>query len=213
LETSSTAEARAPTLTGREEDSSIARGHRHLYYLPQLEPGRLELTALLLQVPIGTSLRQEELDALMSVERIVLGSNERYLLTVVPEQVNENVLVPASQRWRSATPFLAPHQHRRGRAVTVPELQLASCLKESCGMAPINTRLARAPWGAGVRTPVRAHNYAANPSGARRALSWKLTRRLAHWFTVDFEKPVVLAVPVGADAHFGLGQFEPIEEE
>ena len=41
----------------------------------------------------------------------------------------------------------------------------------------------------------------------------EVIRRLAHWFTVEFVRPVVLAVPVGADAHFGLGQFGPIEEE
>jgi len=207
-----TAGAHSRTLTGREEDGSMARGHRHLYYLPQPEPGRLELTALLIRVPVGVSLRQEELDALMSVEHIVLGADERYPITVVPEHANGNALIPA-RRWRSVTPFLPPHQHRRGRAVTVPELQLASCLEESCGVAPIRTNLARGPGGAGVRTPVRAHDYAANPSGARRAPSWKLTRRLAHWFTVDFDRPVVLTVPVGADAHFGLGQFGPIEEE
>ena len=107
--------AHSHTLTGREEDGSIARGHRHLYYLPQPEPGGLELTALLIRVPIGTSLRLEELDALMSVERIVFGAEERYPITVVPEQVNENALVPA-HRWRSVTPFLPPHQHRRARA-------------------------------------------------------------------------------------------------
>ncbi len=204
--------AHSHTLTGREEDGSIARGHRHLYYLPQPEPGRLELTALLIRVPAGASLRQEELDALMNVERIVLGTDERYPITVVPEYANGNTLVPA-RRWRSVTPFLPPHQHRRGRAVTLPELQLASCLEASCGVAPIGASLARGPGGAGVRTPVSAHDYAPNPSGARRAPSWKLTQRLAHWFTVDFDRSVVLAVPIGADAHFGLGQFGPIEED
>jgi CRISPR-associated protein Csb2 len=41
---------------------------------------------------------------------------------------------------------------------------------------------------------------------------WRLTRRLAFWLELTFDEPVVLDRPLGADAHFGLGQFETMED-
>ncbi|MBI3456695.1 MAG: type I-U CRISPR-associated protein Cas5/Cas6 [Candidatus Rokubacteria bacterium] len=204
--------AHSMTLTGREEDGSVARGHRHLYYLPQPEAGRSEIGALVVKVPSGTSLRQEELDALMTVEWILLHPDDRYPITVVPEQANHEQVVAAHQ-WRSVMPFLPPGRERQGRAETLPELQLASCLEQSCGLVPIRTSQARGPGSTGTRTPVRAHEYGAIAGATRASSTWKLTQRVAHWFTVEFDSPVVLGAPVGSDAHFGLGQFAPVHPE
>lgn len=199
------------TLTGREKDGSVALGNQHMYYLPQPGGGRSSLATLVLKVPLGTSLDQEELDALMSVERVVLEVGDRYPITVVPEQAGAAQLVEA-RTWKSITPFLPPLGHRSGRTATLLEMQLASCLERSCGVVPVRTAKARGPGGTGILTPVRAHQYFSPSATAQGRSGWRLTRRLGHWFTVEFDTPVVIGVPVGADAHFGLGQFAPIED-
>jgi len=199
------------TLTGREEDGSVARGHRHVYYLPQPEIGGLEIATLVVRVPSGVLLSQEELDALLTVERIQLHVDDRYPITLVPEKVNEGAVVP-SRYWKSLTPFLPPHGHRAGRPATLPELQLASCIEKCCGFTPLSATAVSGPGGTGIRTPVRTHEYGVAMQGSLGAATWRFTRRLAHWFTVEFTTPIMLSTPLGTDAHFGLGQFAPIPD-
>ena len=57
----------------------------------------------------------------------------------------------------------------------------------------------------GRLTTVRTHLY--------RRGTWGLARRVASWFELEFDDPVVLPRPLGADAHFGLGRFVPIDVE
>lgn len=198
--------AHSPMLTGREQDGSVEQEHRHLYYLPQPVAGSSGISTLVVRVPSGTSLSQEELDALMAVERVSIHRNDRYPITVVPEHIDGGGLV-ASRQWKSLTPFLPPLRHRLGRTVTLPEQQVAAFIGESCGLAPLRVTAVAGPGGTGTRTPVWAHEYVAATDGSRFSQTWRVTTRLGHWFTVEFETPVVVGSAVGADAHFGLGQF------
>ncbi len=197
------------SLTGREDDGSVSRGNRHIYYLPHPAGNGIEMATLVLVVPEGLSLTRPELDALMAVERICLRRNDRYPITVIPEMVNAEGLVP-SRRWRSFTPFLAPRHHDVGRAETSSKEQLAACIEASCGAAPVHVALISGPAGAWTRSMVRAHEYGLVVPGSQRKGNWRLTRRFAHWFVLEFSTPVALPHAVGKDAHFGLGQFTPL---
>ena len=195
-------------LTGREGDGLVARGNQHVYYQPQSAAHGLEISMIVVTALPGLSLTRQELDALLAVERIRLRWNERYPITLIPETADGGDQVP-SQHWTSLTPFLPPHHHRPGRAETVPEEQLLSCIESSCGVRPVRVTAVKGPSGAGALTLVRAHEYGSAAQGSRGVRTWRLTRRFAHWFTVQFSAPVALTGAVGKDAHFGLGQFAP----
>lgn len=59
--------AHSVALTGREADGTVERKRGHLFYLPQPGEGSSALSTLMVRVPPGTSLSQDELDALMGV--------------------------------------------------------------------------------------------------------------------------------------------------
>lgn len=202
--------AHSRTLTGREADGTVEQEHRHLYYLPQPDTGTLEISSMVIRVPTGTLLSREELDALASVQQVRIDRGDRYPITVVPEGIDGTCLV-ASRRWKSLTPFLPSLRHRLGRTATTTEAQLASFANASFGITPIVTAVP-GPGGAGVRTPVRVHQYALAAKGKPAAPSWRFTRRLGHWFMLEFETPISIETSLGADAHFGLGQFFATED-
>jgi CRISPR-associated protein Csb2 len=161
---------------------------------------------LVVRVP-GGRLTHRDLDALLGVGRIRAGG-PGYPITVVPEAVvaAAGPATPA-RRWRSATPFLPPLRHRRGRDETCVEQQAIACVEEVCGRRPARVESLSGPGGLGSVSPVLAHEYG---TGSRR---WTLTRRLGFWLDLAFDEPVVLDRPVGADAHFGTGQFARSESE
>jgi CRISPR-associated protein Csb2 len=180
----------------------VAQGHQHAYYLPRLRPGAVMLDELLVRVP-GGRLTRLELDALLSVGRIRAGG-PGYPITVVPESVvaTTGPVTPA-RRWRSATPFLPPLRHRRGRDETCVEQQAMACAEDACGRRPTRVEQFSRPGGLGCVSPMLAHEY---ETGGRR---WRLGRRLGFWLELVFDEPVELGRPLGADAHFGAGQFRP----
>lgn len=199
------------TLTGRQqEDGPVDRGHQHLYYLPQPGVHTSHITRLIVRVPVNVLLCSEELDALLSVQRIALAAHDRYPITIVPEWMSGDIPHAPSRVWRSVTPFLTPRGHRSGRGATTPEFQLARYLEQSCGFAPARWQRERGPAGTGERTSVRTHEYGVAVDGSP---TWRLTRRLGYWFTVEFNEPVILDVPMGTDSHFGLGQFMPLFDD
>jgi CRISPR-associated protein Csb2 len=203
--------AQSRMLSGREQDGSVERAHRHLFYLPQPLAGSSEISTMVVRVPSGMSLSQEELDALMSVERVSIHGNDRYPITVVPEHTGGGGSV-ASRRWKSLTPFLPPLRHRLGRTGTLPEQQVAAFISESCGVTPLRITAIPGPGGTGTRTPMRAHEYGAATDGSRSSRTWRFTNRLGHWFTIEFDSPTIVGTTLGADAHFGLGQFLAVED-
>jgi CRISPR-associated protein Csb2 len=193
-------------LSGREVDGAVARGHLHAYYLPRLRPGAVTIEELLVRVP-GGRLTRLELDALLGVGRIRAGG-PGYPITVVPEAVVA-AAEPATRarRWQSATPFLPPLRHRRGRDETCFEQQAIACVEDLCGRRPTRVQSLPGPGGLGWVSSLLAHEYG---TGGRR---WTITRRLGFWLDLSFDEPVVLDRPLGADAHFGAGQFVHAPED
>lgn len=191
------------TLTGREADGSVARGHEHAYYLPRLSEARLAVEGLVVRIPTGR-LAGAELDALLGVDHIRIDGSP-YPITVVPEQtVTKSGDSVTATRWRSVTPFLPPLRHRARRERTIMEEQIAVCAERLCGVRPVLVQRSYGPGGLGEVSPLLAHQYF---GGERRGLK----RRLGFWLELTFDEPVALAAPLGADAHFGAGQFEPVE--
>lgn len=193
---------RSSRLTGRETDGSVSRGHRHAFWLPEPDDGTGFLQKCTVWLPDGADgIDQPELEALLGVQRIF--DDDDYPILVVAERVSETYPEPRrSHRWRSLTPFLAPLHSRRGRRESIPAEQLRRTVEEITGASPRVTPTS-GPGGTGRITTVRAHLY---QRGA-----WRWTRRAAAWFALEFDRPVALPRPVGADAHFGLGRFVPEE--
>ena len=187
-------------LTGRAADGSIATGHQHAFWLPEPDRRTGCLQSFTVWLPDGADgIDQRELDALLGVQHILCEDD--YPILVVAERVAEMCPEPTpSRRWQAVTPFLAPLHSRRGRRELTPSDQLQRMATEITGASPRVTS-ASGPGSMGRLTAVRTHLY--------RRGTWRLTRRVASWFDLRFDDPVVLPRPLGADAHFGLGQFVP----
>lgn len=194
------------TLTGREADGSVARGHRHAYYLPRLSEGRPTIDSLIVHIPEGCVTRAE-LDALLSVSRIHVDGSA-YPISVVPERILHQPLCrQEATRWRSVTPFIPPLHHRLHRDQTSVEEQVAVAAERHCGVRPSSVQVTTGPGGLGRVSPMVAHEYFDDVDITSRR--WVLTRRLGFWLEITFAEPVLLDVPLGGDAHFGAGQFKP----
>lgn len=196
------------TLTGRESDGTVARGNDHAYYLPRFRTTEPTIDELVVRIPT-TTLTRAEVDALLSVHRIRTGGG-KYAITVVAEKEEPLIAVPTPAKgWRSTTPFLPPLRHRRGRDTTSVEEQAARCAERRCGRRPIRVKRVAGPGAAGSTTSLFAHEYGRDNQN-RSGRSWRLTRRAGFWLELTFDELVTLDVPIGADAHFGAGQFSPI---
>lgn len=187
-------------LTGREADGSVATGHRHAFWLPEPDTRTGSLRKCTVWLPEGAGdIDRRELDALLGVQHIF--GDDDYPILVVTERVIETCREPTpSRRWRSLTPFLPPLHARRGRPAMTPSEQLQDMVEELTGAIPRVTSTS-GPGSLGRLTTVRAHLYQRG--------TWRWTRRAAAWFELEFDDPVVVPRPMGADAHFGLGQFVP----
>ncbi|HTV26459.1 MAG TPA: type I-U CRISPR-associated protein Csb2 [Xanthobacteraceae bacterium] len=187
-------------LSGREENGSISHGHRHAFYLPQ--PGRDGglLEHIVVRLPGGESgVEQEILDALLGVMR--LWRHDRYPVLVVAEGVRATPTISGlANAWRSLTPFLGPLHHKPSRNSTEPREQLLNALAPAVGIEPnrIETSV----------VPVLSHLYGSSKDGASR--HYRFVRRAGTCFTLEFSQSVQFPLAIGADSHFGLGQFEPV---
>lgn len=187
------------TLTGRDADGNVCRGHRHAYYLPKGSGVSPHLEELFVVIPQGT-LSPDELEAILSVGHLRLRASDPYPVAVVHEAIQRNDQAPVrSRRWRAVTPFLPPRRGRQGHPQAAPVEQLIESVERVYG--PYHLPADVMPQG---RTPVRCHEYEAEDG------HWHLTRRVAFWFELRFQGPVDLSLPIGSDTHFGLGQFEPM---
>lgn len=191
-------------LTGRETDGSIARGHQHAFWLPEPDPGAAQIRKCTVWLPDGSGgIDQRELDALLSVRRIF--PDDDYPILVVAERITETLPEPKlSRRWRSLTPFLSPWHSHRGQPELEPSEQLRRMVEEITSASPNVTAISGSgPWGS--LTTVCTHRYQND--------TWHWARRVAAWFKLEFDYPVTLPRPLGVDAHFGLGQFVPVDDQ
>lgn len=197
--------AHSVTLTGRESDGRIARGHRHAYYLPHLsETGTVD--ALIVRIPAG-SLTRQELDALLGVERIRVDESQ-YPITVIPEEtIAESTQPEQATRWVSMTPFLPPIRWRSGRHRLNVEEAVAFCTERLGVGRPVSVCTTDDPGGVGSVSSLLVHEYFNNEDSVPSRRPWRFRKRLGFWLELTFDDPTVLNMPLGADSHFGAGQF------
>lgn len=191
-------------LSGREADGSVAKGHRHAFWMPEPDGRTGCLRGCRVWLPDGADgIDQRELDALLGVRHIF--RDDDYPILVVAEGILATCPEPApSRRWRSLTPFLAPLHGRPGRRELEPAEQLRRMAEEVTGTSPSVTAIS-GPGSLGRVTPVRTHLYLRG--------TWRWTKRAAAWFELGFDREVDIPRPLGADAHFGLGRFVPVDHE
>lgn len=189
-------------LSGRTADGGVCRGHAHAFYTPMPDRRTGRLAEIFVRIPGGEDgIEPEERDALLSVA--TLWRDDRYPILVVTEEENPRPTAEPARLWRSTTPYLPPLRFtNRRREALDPAVQVTRSLREVCGIEPVVSAMSGLG-GSGRITPMRAHLYAGEGAG------WRWTRRAGHWFEVHFPEPVVIPRPLGADAHFGLGLFEP----
>ncbi len=195
-------------LTGREPDGTVSRGHQHVYYLPRVKASSGTIDKLAVVIPSGQVTR-EELDAIVSVGRItLLGESEYPVIAIVEDLVKSRANQEPARRWRSVTPFLLPVRYRWNQRFASLEEQMGWWIERLCGGRLLEVARMTGRSGSGWVLPLWAHDYSKGRPGVGR--SWRLTRRLGFWLEVTFAQPVALTLPIGADAHFGAGQFTPI---
>jgi CRISPR-associated protein Csb2 len=83
------------------------------------------------------------------------------------------------------------------------ERQAEACVEALCGRRPTRIESLPGPGRLGSFSPLLAHEYETGGRG------WTLTGRLGFWLNLTFDERVVIGRPLGADAHFGAGQFVP----
>ena len=196
-------------LSGKDYAGKKLDGHRHAYYLPQLDAqGRITGLVVYLAGAAERAFSSEEIEALSAVETSHWGSGD-YPLRVVPlplDSPRPDALFGNSRVWESATPFVPP-RHDRGRrgkpkrgedATGQLRREISHRLgPEVAAHAKIETT---SDSGQPVRTWVSLHTP--------RRIGQRPQRR--GWYCrVEFSDVVSGPLIFGHSAHFGLGQFRP----
>jgi len=205
-------------------DSRPVEGHKHAYYLPQLDGnGAVTRLAVWSQTPF----RRDEIRALCSVDSIYWGSGN-YPLRVVclPFETSTPDFLRGEEAkcWRTQSPFVPPRftlgrtgKPRRGQ---LPRDQMRDLLVAN-GFAGRDTEIAIEV----AEQPVmwvlvhrgRHHEDSSEPRVVRvgevrvvESRGSAATRRAFPDVKIRFANPVRGPMLVGHSAHFGLGQFRPL---
>lgn len=198
-----------PVLTGKDDHDRPLTGHGHTFFLPQANP-RGEVDQVVLYARDGFD--AVALAALRSLRQLHgLTSHPVYTTIVALGRREALARLPAplrtASRWESLTPFVPPRcpKQRRGQIVDSPEDQIRWLCRAQLGVEPITiesfdpeeARRRRLHWyrrdrRRGGRVPGHAHG---------------------HGFHLEFASPVRGPLALGYGAHFGLGQFIPLEAD
>lgn len=190
----------SPKFSGKDRSGNPLRGHQHVYILPQDcdRDGWLDHLLVVCAEPLKHDERLA-LDRLVSLYQRG-GKPEIHCVPVRWGAIHE--LVKPATRFISATPFVLPNRHtRRGRD-----------LRWLAG------EVAREAANHGVPSPLRVTPVAHLVSGGRH-FAWLDFRRnrkddpptQGFGFELEFAQAQRQPIALGYAAHFGLGQFRPLE--
>jgi len=188
--------------SGKDAEGEPLRGHQHAYILPfdKDRDGRVDhmLVACRHGFDVG---EQAALDRLKTLYQ----RGRDYEIRCIPLKwgLLEDLAGPARLQFVSETPFIPARHYRRGRGDFSQWLEME--LRREC-------RNHRIP------EPCRARMIS-RTSGLGRDFRWIEFRRnrkgddsmMGYGFEIEFAQPVVGPIAVGYGAHFGLGQFRPVE--
>jgi CRISPR-associated protein Csb2 len=195
-------------LTGHDRPKGYETGHHHAFYLPIPDNSGQYLSHLRIWCPYGFT--QQEVNALTGVG-FLPWAGARFPVRPVLLRIERDLPKRnPSSVWRSVTPFVPPRYwyrkkfaEGRVREPDCPENQLRACLSDN-GTNPTDVRISRVEiansnWDI---SKVHLHAEAQNEP----------THRVGVYLEIAFAAPVTLPFPsYGHSAHFGLGQFEPLE--
>ena len=188
--------------SGKSEDGKPLSGHRHVYILPLDRDGDGRLDHLI--VACRASLDRTEQLALDRA-RSLWQPDGRPDLQLVPLRWGTCAdLFPPARRLASATPFVPPRHHRKGRG-SLAEWLVTEVRREAVHHGlPVPSQVTPVP-------RLRTH--------LGRQIRWLEFRRsrkgeqprMGYGFELEFAEPVTGPIALGYGCHFGLGQFVPVE--
>jgi len=192
---------------GRPEDQQI--GHRHAFYLPQIDANGQKLDKLLVWCAHGFT--RSEVNALMAVGALRWAGGRFPARPVLLQMQRDLPPSPIASIWKSVTPFVPPRfwyrknvAQGRVRGPDSPENQLRQNLTENGVEATPETiyriQVSGADWEVcKVHLSKQARRSKSEPD-----------RRVGVFLRLEFAEPVTLPFPsFGHSSHFGLGQFAP----
>ncbi len=204
----------SPLFTGKTADGQPLTGENHAYYLPRDcdDDGRIDTV----DVYLPRSFSHDEYRAVTSVAKLYYASHApRKSVDLVVTFMGDALFVEA-RRWQSVTPFVLPRFEKlRGttenrRLVDSPEDQICRELahRELRGVEVTVER------GGAARIPLRGGRtvFAGNYRRVRQRDRANELPREAVLATLTFERAVRGPIAIGRYAHFGLGQFVPIDD-
>jgi len=217
---------RSFAFSGKDENGTPAIGHRHAYYLPTDEDGdgRLDHITVVAQEGFDREERRA-IDCLRTLKTCRKGEDRHPLRLLLlgmgtMDEYQPRPLKP-SQRWESATPYLAARYAKtRGRHRIDPRSlqQKADFLQEdlrtqlqlSCPEIEL----------AGCEIELIVEQNAFRIAQRHRPIEFRLFRqknsddggrRLAGSFRLTFRTKVPGPICLGHSSHFGLGLFLPVD--
>lgn len=194
-------------LTGKDPDGRPLQDHRHAFFLPQAND-RGEVDHILVHARDGfDALALHALRSLRVLHRLTSDPVHTTMVALGRADALEHPPAPlrAATHWESLTPFIPPRcpKLRRGQLLDTPEAQLR--------------RLCSLVLGA---EPIAVHAFTPEESRERRLHAFRRERRrggpvpghaASLGFRLEFAEPVRGPIALGYGAHFGLGQFTPLD--
>jgi len=187
--------------SGKEDDGSPAKGHRHIYVLPKDMDRDGLLDHILVICKESLSLEEQlALDRMNSIWQ----PNGRPDIQLVPVQwgrIGDLEGTEPRTNFTSATPFLPPRHYRKGRGDFIDWIA-----DEICKEAKNH----------GLPKPIDIKPIS-KLEGKGRSFRWLEFRRnrkndssqIGYGFRIIFSEPVKGPIALGYGAHFGLGLFVP----
>lgn len=196
-----------PVLTGKDDAGKPLRDHGHAYFLPQ-SGKRGEVDQILVYARRGFD--PVALHALHALRELHGLTSHPTYTTIVALGRRDHLERPHPQlrpatRWRTLTPFVPPRcpEERHGQLRNSPSEQLRRLCHLIHGVEPVAVR----PF-----TPEesrRQHLHDFRRQRQRGAAVPGNSPGLG--FHLEFAAPIAGPLALGYGAHFGLGQFSPID--
>jgi CRISPR-associated protein Csb2 len=199
-------------LSGHDRPEAVHGEHMHAFYLPQPDTTGGALSTLRVWCVHGFT--QEEVNALMSVGALRWAGGRFPARPVLLQLQRDLPQQQTSRVWRSLSPFVPPrHWYRkkisaeRVRESESPENQLRSNLMDNGVTVSFvsceRTRVAKSEWAV-CQVHLASQNRTSNAEP---------DHRIGVFLRVEFAESVAMPFPsFGHSCHFGLGQFDPMDE-
>ena len=199
-------EKMSPLFSGKDREGKPLKGHRHIFVLPldMDHDGWLDRLVIVSKDPF-TPQERIALDRLDKVWQ-PKGRPDIYLVPLWWGKREDIVQSKGANRFISATPFVPPRHYRKGRG------SLQEWLESEIRREAVYHDLPE---------PVSIEPLEKLKLNNKRHVRWLEFRRsrkgdndrMGYGFSMTFAEPVTGPIALGYGAHFGLGQFIPVDDQ